>query len=60
MKYIVFSEVRRFLDKVSNNVLVHLKTMIATFMQLGAGAIFAKEAAKENFDKYFEARGVLA
>ena len=58
-KYIVFSEVRRFLDKVSNDVLVHLKTMIATFMQLGAGAIFAKEAAKENFDKYFKARGVF-
>lgn len=55
---LLFSEVRKRLDKISDNALMSLKTMTAMFMNAGAGNTAAKSSAKARFDKYVEGRGV--
>ena len=55
---LLFSEVRKRLDKVSDDALMSLKTMAVMFMNAGAGNTAAKASAKARFDKYAEVRGV--
>lgn len=55
---LLFSEVRKRLDKVSDDALASLKSMAAMFMSAGAGDTAAKSSAKARFDKYAEVRGV--
>ena len=55
---LLFSEVRKRLDKVSGDALASLKSMAAIFMSAGAGDTAAKSSAKARFDKYAEVRGV--
>lgn len=55
---LLFSEVRKRLDKISDDALMSLKTMAVMFMNAGAGNTAAKSSAKARFDKYVEVRGV--
>jgi hypothetical protein len=53
---LLFSEVRKRLDKISDNALMALKSMADAFMDAGAGNTAAKSSAKARFDKYVKIR----
>lgn len=55
---LLFSEVRKRLDKVSDNTLSSFKLMVAKLMEAGSGFTIVKASAKSRFDKYLEVRGI--
>lgn len=58
MHPLLFGDVKKYLDNISNDTLTSLNSMVAILAENGAGITAAKTSAKQRFDKYLSSRHI--